>query len=156
MLTPLPNKSISGDIKEFEDFFDRGASTCLKPKNNNVSIHVCQLLFLSQEEKIKSQGGSIFFLQKEPESKKRVIDHIFKTLTICLHMQSLMRGEHYFSSQSQKFNSTQNNLEKLVITINDNKETFNAHKELSHQVFAIKGHNQLINQNQRSRQRQDR
>ena len=126
MLTPLPNKSISGDIKEFEDFFDRGASTCLKPKNNNVSIHVCQLLFLSQEEKIKSQGGSIFFLQKEPESK-----------------------------MLKKFNSTQNNLEKLVITINDNKETFNAHKELSHQVFAIKGHNQLINQNQRSRQRQD-
>ena len=42
-----------------------------------------------------------------------------------------MRGERYFSSQSQKFNFTRNKLEKSVITINDNKETFNAHKELA-------------------------
>ena len=42
-----------------------------------------------------------------------------------------MRDERYFSSQSQKFNFTQNKLEKSVITINDNKETFNAHKELA-------------------------
>ena len=45
MPTPLSNKSISGDIKELEDFFNRQASTCLKPKSNdknNVSIHVCQ------------------------------------------------------------------------------------------------------------------
>ena len=39
-----------------------------------------------------------------------------------------MRDERYFSSQSQKFNFTQNKLEKSVIAINDNKETFNAHK----------------------------
>ena len=42
-----------------------------------------------------------------------------------------MRDERYFSSQSQKFNFTQNRLEKSVITINDSKETFNAHKELA-------------------------
>ena len=42
-----------------------------------------------------------------------------------------MRYEHYFSSQSQKFNFTQSKLEKSVITINDNKQTFNAHKELA-------------------------
>ena len=65
MLTPLPNKNISGDIKVFEDFFNKQASTCMKPKNNNVRIHVCQQLFFSQEAQIKSQGESIFFLQKE-------------------------------------------------------------------------------------------
>ena len=46
MLTPLPNQIIY-------DFFYRQASTCLKSKNNkkdNVSIHVCQQLFFSQEE----------------------------------------------------------------------------------------------------------
>ena len=67
MLTPLPNQNISGDIKEFEDFFDKQASTCLKSKNNkkdNVSIHVCQQLFFSHEEQIKSQREFIFFLQK--------------------------------------------------------------------------------------------
>ena len=42
-----------------------------------------------------------------------------------------MRDERYFSSQSQKFNFTQNKLVKSAITINDNKETFNAHKELA-------------------------
>ena len=42
-----------------------------------------------------------------------------------------MREEHYFSSQSQKFNFTQNKLEKSVIAVNDNKETFNAHKEIA-------------------------
>ena len=42
-----------------------------------------------------------------------------------------MRDERYFSSQSQKFNFTQNKLEKSVITINDNKETFNAQNELA-------------------------
>ena len=42
-----------------------------------------------------------------------------------------MRDERYFSSQSQKFNFTQNKLEKSVITINDNKETFTAHKVLT-------------------------
>ena len=45
MPTPLSNKSISGDIKELEDFFNRQASSCLNPKSNdenNVSIHVCQ------------------------------------------------------------------------------------------------------------------
>ena len=51
-------------------------------------------------------------------------------------MQLLMRGEDYFYSQSQKFNSTQNNFKKLVITINGSKETLNAHKELSHQLIA--------------------
>ena len=53
MLTPLPNQNFSGVMKEFEDFFDRQASSCLKSKNNrkdNVSIHVCQQLFFSQEE----------------------------------------------------------------------------------------------------------
>ena len=126
MLTPLPNESISGDIKELEDFFDRQAGTCLKSKNDkkdNVSIHVCQKLFFSQEEQIKSQREFIFFLQKELESKQRVIDNLLKTLTVCLHTQSSMRDERYFSSQSQKFNFTQNKLEKSVITINDNKET---------------------------------
>ena len=57
MHTPLPNQNISGDIKEFECFFDRQASKCLKSKNikkDNVSIHVCQQLFFSQEEQIKS------------------------------------------------------------------------------------------------------
>ena len=42
-----------------------------------------------------------------------------------------MRDECYFSSQSQKFNFTENKLEKSVITINDSKETFNARKELA-------------------------
>ena len=42
-----------------------------------------------------------------------------------------MREERYFSSQSQKFNFTQNKLEKSVITINDNKQAYNAHKELA-------------------------
>ena len=42
-----------------------------------------------------------------------------------------MRDERYLSSQSQKFNFTQNELEKLVITISDNKEKFNAQKELA-------------------------
>ena len=42
-----------------------------------------------------------------------------------------MRDERYFSSQSQKFNFTQNKLEKSVITINDNKQAYNAHKELA-------------------------
>ena len=42
-----------------------------------------------------------------------------------------MRDERYFSSQSQKFNSTENKLEKSVITINYSKETFNARKELA-------------------------
>ena len=87
--------------------------------------------FLSQEEQIKSQGELIFFLQKELESKQRIIDNFFKNLTICLHTQPSMREERYFSSQSQKFNFTQNKLEKSVITINDNKETFNAHKKLA-------------------------
>ena len=41
-----------------------------------------------------------------------------------------MRDKCYFSSQRQKFNFTQNKLEESVITINDNKETFNVHKEL--------------------------
>ena len=77
--------------------------------------------FLSQEEQIKSQGELIFFLQKELESKQRIIDNFFKNLTICLHTQPSMREERYFSSQSQKFNFTQNKLEKSVITINDNK-----------------------------------
>ena len=66
MPTPLPSKNISGDIEELEDFFDRQASTCLKPKNNNgnnVTIHVCQQLFFSQEEQTKSQ--------REPISLKR-------------------------------------------------------------------------------------
>ena len=42
-----------------------------------------------------------------------------------------MRDERYFSSQSQKFNFIQNKSGKSVITINDNKEIFNAHKELA-------------------------
>ena len=70
MHTPLPNQSISGDIKELKDFFDRQASTCLKSKNikkDNVSIHVCQQLFFSQEKQIKSQREFIFFLRKELE-----------------------------------------------------------------------------------------
>ena len=43
MHTPLSNQSISGDIKDIEDIFDRQASTCLKSKNNkkdNGSIHL--------------------------------------------------------------------------------------------------------------------
>ena len=131
MLTPLPNQNISGDIKELEDFFDRQASTCLKSKDNkkdNVSIHVCQQLFFSQEGQLKSQRELFLFLRKELESKQRVID---KTLTVCLETQSSMRDERYFSSQSQKFNSTENKLEKSVITINYSKETFNARKELA-------------------------
>ena len=39
MLTPLPNKNISGDIKELEDFFDIQESIYNK---NNVVIRVCQ------------------------------------------------------------------------------------------------------------------
>ena len=79
MHTRLPNQNISGDIKELECFFDRQASTCLKSKNikkDNVSIHVCQQLFFSQEEQIKSQREFIFFLRKELESKQRVIDNL--------------------------------------------------------------------------------
>ena len=41
-----------------------------------------------------------------------------------------MRDERYFSLKSQKFNFTQNKVEKSVITINGNNETFNAHKKL--------------------------
>ena len=40
MLTLLPKQSISGDIKELEDFFYRQASTYLKSENikrDNVS-----------------------------------------------------------------------------------------------------------------------
>ena len=87
--------------------------------------------FFSQEEQIKSQIEFIFFLRKELESKQRVIDNLLKTFIVCLHTQSSMRDERYFSSQSQKFNFTQNKLEKSVIIINDNKETFTAHKELT-------------------------
>ena len=97
---------------------------------DNVSIHVCQQLFYSQEEQIKSQREFIFFLRKELESKQRVIDNLLKTLTVCLHTQSSMRDERYFSLKSQKFNFTQNKVEKSVITINGNNETFNAHKKL--------------------------
>ena len=74
-------------MKEFEDFFDRQASSCLKSRNNrkdNVSIHVCQQLFFSQEGQIKSQREFIFFLRKELENKQRVIDNLFKILTVCL------------------------------------------------------------------------
>ena len=39
MLRPLPNKNISGDIKELEDFFDIQESIYNK---NNVVIRVCQ------------------------------------------------------------------------------------------------------------------
>ena len=134
MHTPLSNQNVSGDIKELEDFFDRQASTCLKSKNNkkdNVSIHVCQQLFFSQEEQIKSEREYIFFLRKELESKQKVIDNLLRTLTVCLHTQPSMRDERYFSSQSRKINFTQNKLEKSVTTINDNKETFNADKELA-------------------------
>ena len=106
---------------------------------DNVSIHVCQQLFYSQEEQIKSQREFIFFLRKELESKQRVIDNLLKTLTVCLHTQSSMRDERYFSSQSQKFNFTQNKLEKSVTKINDNRETFNAQKELA------SNHKQTIN-----------
>ena len=42
-----------------------------------------------------------------------------------------MRDERYFSSQSQILNSTWNNLEKLLIKINEEKETFNTNKELA-------------------------
>ena len=52
-------------------------------------------------------------------------------MTVCLHTQSSIREEYYFSSQSQKFNFIQNKLEKSVITINGNKKTFKAQKELS-------------------------
>ena len=72
-------KNISGDIKELEDFFDKQARTCSKSKNNkkdNVNIHVCQQLFFSQEEQIKSQREFIFFLRKELESNQRVIDNL--------------------------------------------------------------------------------
>ena len=134
MHTPLSNQNVSGDIKELEDFFDRQASTCLKSKNNkkdNVSIHVCQQLFFSQEEQIKSEREYIFFLRKELESKQKVIDNLLRTLTVCLYTQPSMRDERYFSSQSRKINFTQNKLEKSVTTINDNKETFNADKELA-------------------------
>ena len=132
--TPLPNQNISSDIKEFEDFFDRQAGTCLKSKNDkndNGSIHFCQQLFFTQEEQIKSQRDFIFFLRKELESKQRVIDNLLKTLTVSLHTQSSMRDKCYFSSQRQNFNFSQNKLEKLVSTINDNKETFNAQEELA-------------------------
>ena len=134
MHTPLSNQNVSGDIKELEDFFDRQASTCLKSKNNkkdSVSIHVCQQLFFSQEEQIKSEREYIFFLRKELESKQKVIDNLLRTLTVCLYTQPSMRDERYFSSQSRKINFTQNKLEKSVTTINDNKETFNTDKELA-------------------------
>ena len=87
MLTPLPNQNISGDTKELEDSFNRQVGACLKSKNNkkyNVSINICQQLFFSQEEQIKSQKEFIFFLRKKLESKQRVID-ILKILTVCLH-----------------------------------------------------------------------
>ena len=42
-----------------------------------------------------------------------------------------MRDEHYLSSQSQKFNFTQNKFRKSILTINDNKGTFNAQKKLA-------------------------
>ena len=115
MHTPFPNQNISDDIKTLEYFFDRQASTCLKSENNkkdNVRIHVCQQLVFSHEEQIKSQREFIFFLRKELESKQRVIDNLLKTMTVCLHTQSSMRDERYFISQSQKFNFTQNKLEK--------------------------------------------
>ena len=100
-------------------------------KKDNVCIHVCQRLFFSEEEQTKSQREFIFFLRKELESKKRVIDNLLKTLTVCLHTQSSMRDERYFSSQSQNFNFTQNKLEKSIVTINNNKMTFNSHKQLA-------------------------
>ena len=120
MLTPLSNQNISGNIKELKDFFNRQASTCLKSKNNkkdNDSIHVCQQLSFSQEEQIKSPKEFIFFLRKELENKQRVIENLLKTLIDCLHTQSSMRDERYFFSQSQKFNFTQNKLEKSLMTI---------------------------------------
>ena len=103
MLTPLPNQNISGDIKELEEFFDRQASTCLKSENNkkdNVSIHVCQQSFFSKEGRIKSQREFIFFLRKELESKKRVIDNLLKTLTVCLYTQSSMCDERLHRARS--------------------------------------------------------
>ena len=42
-----------------------------------------------------------------------------------------MREDPYFSLQSQKFNSTENNFENSVIAINDNKKTFNTYNELA-------------------------
>ena len=42
------------------------------------------------------------------------MDDFLKTSTICLHTQLPMRDERYFSSQSQKSNSTQNNLTKSI------------------------------------------
>ena len=68
MLTPLPNKNISDDVKKLEDFFDRKANACLKPKNNyknNVSIRAYKRLLFSQEVQIKFQREFIFFLQKD-------------------------------------------------------------------------------------------
>ena len=85
-------------------------------------------------QKIDWERDFIFFLRKELENKERIIENHLKTLTVCLHMQSSMRDERYFSSQSQKFNFTQNKLEKPVITISDNKETFNAQKELASMI----------------------
>ena len=55
---------------------------------------------------MKSQIEFVFFLQTELESKQRVIDNLLETLTVCLHTQSSMLDERYFSSQNQKFNST--------------------------------------------------
>ena len=88
MDTPLPNQSIYGDIKELQDFFDRQVSRCLKSENNkkdNVSVHVCQQLFFSQEDQIRSQREFVVFLRKELESMQKVIDNLVKTLTVCLH-----------------------------------------------------------------------
>ena len=110
MHTPLPNQNISGDIKELEGFFDRQASTCLKSKNikkDNVSIHVCQQLFFSQEEQIKSQREFIFFFEKNWKVRKGSLITL-RTLTVCLHTQPSMRDERYFSSLSRKFHFTQN------------------------------------------------
>ena len=53
MLTLLPNKNISDNVKELEGYFDSQTSTCLKPKSNNknnASIHVYKQLLLRRKD----------------------------------------------------------------------------------------------------------
>ena len=76
IFTPLPNKNISGDENELDDFTHRHVSKYLISKSNNknnVNIHVCQQLHFSQEEQIESQREYICFSRKELESKERVL-----------------------------------------------------------------------------------
>ena len=56
-----------------------------------------------QKEYIKFQNITIDHLSGELESKQKVIDNLLDTLKHCLHSQSTMHDEHYFSLEGKNY-----------------------------------------------------